>query len=310
MKLKTAVIGVGYLGRFHAQKHAQNPAVELVGVCDGRLEQAEAVAHELKTSAFKDPRDLLGKVDAVTIAASTQAHYELGKMFLSEGIPTNLEKPLAATLQQAQELVEMAARKKALLCTGHIERFNPSLVALKKEIQRAQSLQLVRHTGFRARGADVSVLHDLMIHDVDLILWLTGSHVKDFKASGVKLVQPTWDAAEVHFDLANGTQAHISVSRVSQQPLRQVRALESGRVITVDSGNLKMEIVSARPERGEDPLQVETRQVEKVDALQMETDAFIAAVLGKAPPAVTGEDGLKALELVTQIDLALQGRPA
>lgn len=306
MKLRTAVIGVGYLGRFHAQKYLNNPATELVGVCDARFEQAQTVAQELRTQAFARPQDLLGKVDAVTVAASTQAHYEVGKLFLEAGIPVNLEKPLAATLGQAEELVNLASRQNVVLCTGHIERFNPSLRELKGCLRQPRALDLIRHTGFRARGADVSVLHDLMIHDLDLVLWLTGAEVKNFSASGVKVLQPTWDAAEVCLELSTGAMARISASRVSHQPLRQVRVLQEGESITVDSGALTLEVTRAAAAGSVDPLAISKKQIDKTDALQAETDAFVAAVLGQAPPVVTGADGLKALELVTQIDQALQ----
>lgn len=307
--IKTAVIGVGYLGRFHAQKYSNNPSVELVGVCDHNPENAKAVAQELQTKAFEKPQDLIGRVDAVTIAASTQAHYELGRLFLEAGIPVNLEKPLAATLQQARELVDLAAKKKTLLCTGHIERFNPSLIELKKNLKKPAAFDLIRHTAFRARGADVSVLHDLMIHDLDLVLWLTGAKVTSFTASGARILQPTWDAAEVSLELSSGALARISVSRVSNRPARMVRVLEQGASFTVDSGALTMEIVTASGGKAE-PLATEMLQVAKRDALQDETDAFIDAVSGKAPPVVTGEDGLIALELVTRIDEAIQGRTA
>ncbi|MBX3039328.1 MAG: Gfo/Idh/MocA family oxidoreductase [Bdellovibrionaceae bacterium] len=305
--IKAAVIGVGYLGRFHAQKYSNNPSVELVGVCDHNPENAKLVAGELQTKAFEKPQDLIGQVDAVTIAASTQAHYELGRLFLEAGIPVNLEKPLAATLPQARELVDLAAKKQTLLCTGHIERFNPSLIELKKTLKKPVAFDLIRHTAFRARGADVSVLHDLMIHDLDLVLWLTGGKVTSLTASGSKVLQPTWDAAEVSLELSTGALARISVSRVSNRPARMVRVLEKGTSITVDSGALTMEIVTPSGGTAE-PLATETLQVAKRDALQDETDAFVNAVMGKASPVVTGEDGLIALELVTKIDEAIQGR--
>lgn len=308
MKLKAAVVGVGYLGRFHAQKYKNNADVELVAVSDGREEQASAVAAELGCKVVARPQDLIGQVDLVTIAASTQAHYELGKLFLEAKIPVNLEKPLAATAPQARELVEISERNKTLLCVGHVERFNPAILAFKKELKKPLFLDLVRHTPFRARGADVSVMHDLMIHDLDLLMWLSGSNVKVIKTSGAKVISGTWDAVEAFVELDNGMSARLSASRVSSRPLRSLRALENGRVLYADTGTLELDILDPVSMTAAEPMKLTKSTVEKVDALQSETNAFVSAVLGKAPPVVTGRDGLKALEVVEEIEKILRGR--
>lgn len=305
MKSRAAVVGVGYLGRFHAQKYKALADVELVGVCDGRPDQARAVANELGVHAFSDARDLIGKVDMVTVAASTQAHYGLGLMFLEAGIPVNLEKPLAATAAQARELVHLAERKGVLLCTGHIERFNPAVVALRKELREPKVFDLIRHTPFRARGADVSVLHDLMIHDIDLLLWLSGSKVRGLRAAGTSVISGTWDAVEVFAELENGASARLSASRVSAKPLRSVRVLENGRTIQADTGTLDIDLVTPIAKDAAEPLKIAKIPAEKSDALQAETEAFVAAVRGRHKPVVTGADGLHALEVVEQIERLL-----
>lgn len=309
MKKRAAVVGVGYLGRFHAQKYKANPDVELVAVCDGRPEQAEAVAKELGVEAVADPRDLVGRVDLVTIAASTQAHHELGRLFLEAGVPVNLEKPLAATVARARELVELAARKNVLLCTGHIERFNPAIVAFKGELRRPKFLDLTRHTPFRNRGADVSVLYDLMIHDIDLLFWLSGAAaVKNFRAAGAKLITHAWDAVDVFAEMDNGVTARLSASRVSSRPARAIRALDDGRAIQADTGALEVDLVEPVARDAAEPLKITKIAPAKADALQLETDAFVAAVLGKAKPVVTGADGLRAVEFVERIEQELKGR--
>lgn len=307
MKSRAAVVGVGYLGRFHAQKYKANPDVELVAVCDGRFETAEAVAKELGTQAVREPRELIGKVDLVTVAASTQAHFELGKLFLEAGVPLNLEKPLAATVPQARELVELAARKNVLLCTGHIERFNPAVLAVKAQLRKPRLFDLVRHTPFRNRGADVSVLHDLMIHDIDLLLFLSGSSVKSLRAGGSKLITNDWDAVEVFAELANGASARLSASRVSSRPARTVRVLDEGRSIQADTGALEIDRVEPVSRDAVEPLKITKSTVDKVDALQMETNAFVAAVRGTAQAVVTGADGLRALDIVEEIERQLAG---
>lgn len=309
MKLRAAVIGVGYLGRFHAQKYKNNPGVELVAVCDGRLEQAQTVAAELGTRAVTDPSSLIGQVDLVTVAASTQAHYSLGKMFLEAGIPLNLEKPLAATAAQARELVEIAKKKNVILSTGHIERFNPSIVALRERMKAPKFIDLIRHTGFRARGADVSVMHDLMIHDIDLLHWLSGSKIRELHAAGTKVIAKTWDAVEVFATLENGVTARLSASRISSRPQRSLRVLEDGRALQADTGSLEVDLIEPVSVDAAEPLKISKIAPAKVDALQLETDAFIASVRDKRAPVITGADGLAALEVVERIETILEQGP-
>lgn len=305
-KLRAAVVGVGYLGRFHAQKYKANPNVDLVAVCDGRTEQAQAVATELGVRAVSNPRELIGQVDLVTVAASTQAHYELGKMFLEAGIPVNLEKPLAATADQARELVELSEKKKVFLSVGHIERFNPAILELRRRMKNVQFFEFVRHTPFRARGADVSVLSDLMIHDLDLLFWLSGSRIKDFKASGSRLISKTFDTAEAFVELEDGRSARISASRVSTRPQRSIRLLQNGSILWADTGSLDLEFIQPIDLNAAEPLKIEKFTADKKDALQTETDAFIQAILEGKPPAITGRDGLMAVEAVEKIERSLK----
>ena len=205
-KLRAGVIGVGYLGKFHAQKYKNNNQVDLVGVCDGRPDQAEKIAAELVVSAFSTVKEMLGKVDLVTIAASTSAHYELAKIFLLNGVHVNVEKPIAANVSQAEELVSLAIQKNLKLAVGHIERFNPAIIELKKYINNPTSVTLTRWAPFNTRGSDVSVLHDLMIHDIDLMLWLCPGAVQDFMASGAKVLTQQLDVAEGQFQISSGSQ--------------------------------------------------------------------------------------------------------
>lgn len=305
-KLRAAVVGVGYLGRFHAQKYKANPNVDLVAVCDGRADQATAVAAELGVRAVNDPRELIGQVDLVTVAASTQAHYELGKMFLQAGVPVNLEKPLAATADQARELVDLSEKKKVALSVGHIERFNPAILELRRRMKDVQFFEFVRHTPFRARGADVSVLSDLMIHDLDLLFWLSGSRIQDFKAAGSKLISKTFDTAEVFVDLEDGRKARLSASRVSTRPQRSIRLMQTGSVLWADTGSLDLEFIQPVDVQAAEPLKIEKFTADKKDALQAETDAFVQAILEGRTPAITGRDGLLAVEAVEKIERSLK----
>jgi len=300
MSLRGAVVGVGYLGQFHAQKYKNNSQVQLVGVCDIFAEQSQKVAQTLGVNAYSNPRDLIGQVDLVTIAASTKSHYEMAKLFLSHGVHVNVEKPITETTTQAKELIELAQKQNLVFTVGHIERFNPSLQELKKRLGSLQSLELIRHGTYKPRGADVSVLHDLMIHDIDMMYWLTGSEVSSFEVKGQKLISSEVDSAQASLVMKNGVKVHISVSRTAPSPERKVKAYEQGRSFYVNSGDLVIEtctIDSTQPSA----VKVESAQVEKKDALQAETDAFISAVVQKTQPSLKAEDGLKALDLVEQM---------
>ncbi|MBX3035070.1 MAG: Gfo/Idh/MocA family oxidoreductase, partial [Bdellovibrionaceae bacterium] len=235
-------------------------------------------------------------------------HYDLGLLFLEAGIPVNMEKPLAATAEQARRLVELAEKKKTLLAVGHIERFNPAIVALKSEMRSPNFIELIRHTAFRARGADVSVLHDLMIHDIDLLAWLAGdSEIADMKAWGHRLIGSSTDAAEVFVEMKNGLKARLSASRVSSRPQRAIRVVEKDRALFADTGALELEIIQPVDLNAAEPMKTEKKTIEKKDALQAETDAFVEAVRSGRPAVVSGRDGLRALQIVEAIERILGG---
>ncbi|KYG64962.1 oxidoreductase [Bdellovibrio bacteriovorus] len=304
-KLRAAVIGVGYLGNFHAQKYKNNPHVELVGVCDHSPAQADKIAAELKVSSFHRPQDLVGQVDLVTIAASTLSHFELAKLFIENGIHVNVEKPITATLSQAKELVALAKSKNVKLAVGHIERFNPSIIELKKYIKKPRLIELTRMATFKTRGADVSVLHDLMIHDIDLLLWLSGSEIESMTGMGSKLISNEMDIACVSFKMKNGVQAVINVSRVSSGMTRSVRIVQDEATYFANTGSLELEKVEKGP-GGEEPVKITKWTVDKADALQSETNAFIEAVRENKTPVVTGDDGLRALQAIEDVGAMIE----
>lgn len=300
-KLRAAVIGVGYLGNFHAQKYKNNSHVELVGVCDHFPAQADKIAAQLGVQSFHRPEDVLGQVDLVTIAASTLSHYEIAKMCLQNGIHVNVEKPITATVPQAEELVALAEKHKLKLAVGHIERFNPSVIELRKHLKNPKTIELVRMAPYKTRGADVSVLHDLMIHDIDLLLWLSGSEIETMVGSGTKLVSKELDTASVAFKMKNGVHGIINVSRVSTTTQRSIRVTQDDCTLFAHTGTHELEKVEVGP-GGEELVKVTKWTVNKEDALQKETDAFIDCVLHDKVPAVTGLDGLKALKIIDDIE--------
>ncbi len=305
-KLRAAVVGVGYLGTFHAQKYTKNSNAQLVGVCDFSPAQADKVAAELGVAAIHKAQDLIGQVDLVTIAASTQSHYELAKLFLQNGIHVNVEKPITATIPQAEELVNLAQQKNLKLAVGHIERFNPAILELKKHLQETKTVELTRLATYKARGADVSVLHDLMIHDMDLLFWLTGSEIESYIASGSKLISKELDTAQVAVKMKNGILVDINVSRVSASMQRWIRVTQKNSILLANTGSMEMEKCEAGG--GDTPVKITQWTVTKEDALQKETDAFIDAVMNNKSTAVTGLDGLKSLQAIENIKTAIEAK--
>lgn len=301
-KLRGAVVGVGYLGTFHAQKYKNNPNVELVGVCDAFPAQADKVAAELGVKSFHRPQDLIGQVDLVTIAASTLSHFEVAKMFLQNGVHVNVEKPITATVPQAEELVALAEKNNLKLAVGHIERFNPSVNELKKHLRNVRTIELVRTAPYKTRGADVSVLHDLMIHDMDLLYFLSDSEIDSVMASGTKLISQELDTCSASFKMKNGIMGIITVSRVATNPQRSVRIVQDDATIFANTGIHELEMVQKGDGTPENLTKVTKWTVNKEDALQKETDAFIAAVMNNTAPVVTGLDGLKALRAIETIE--------
>lgn len=305
-KLRGAVVGVGYLGNFHAQKYKYNPDVELVGVCDHFPAQADKIAADLGVKSFHRPQDLVGQVDLVTIAASTLSHFELAKTFLENGIHVNVEKPITATVPQAEELIAIAERKNLKLAVGHIERFNPAVNDLQKHLKNPKFMELTRMAPYKARGADVSVLHDLAIHDMDLLFWLSGSEIESMTASGTKLVSKELDTASISFKMKSGLHAVINVSRVSPVAQRSIRVLQDDCTLFAQTGTLEIEKVVPGP-GGDELVKVSKWSVEKADALQRETDAFVDCVKNNKKPVVTGLDGLKALKAIEEIQKMIEG---
>lgn len=303
-KLRVAVVGVGHLGRWHTAKYqALKDHVELVGVTDSRSDHGKKFADEVKTKFFDSPKDLLGKVDAVTIAANTPAHYELGKLFLEAGIHVHMEKPLTTTSEEGEELCKIAEKKKLILQVGHIERFNPALVSAREKLKKPLFIECHRLAPFKPRSLDVDVVLDVMIHDLDVILSLVKSEPVKVSAVGTPVITKKIDIANARVEFASGTVANITASRVSQNTQRKFRIFQPSQYLSIDfnSGEVNLLTKTGEWKDGEIPLDAEAWNLEKSDALLEETRAFVEAVQGKSPVVVSGRDGLMALKLAEQI---------
>jgi predicted dehydrogenase len=310
--LRAAVIGVGYLGRFHAQKYASLPDVELVGVVDAHPETARRLAKELGVAAFTDYRELLdaGRVDLVSVASTTETHHAVARDCLAAGVHVLAEKPITVTVAQADELVALADAKKLVLQVGHLERFNPAWLAVKDKITRPVFIEAHRMAPFKARGIDVSVVLDLMIHDLDLILPLVGSPVADLRASGVSVLTDGIDIANARIEFANGCVANLTASRTSTASLRRLRVFQHHEYISIDFGDRRIGISRKREAlvEGEPPLDTETFQQPPGDALMTEIVAFVDAVRNGTPPVVSGREGRDALAIALEIDRMIAAR--
>jgi predicted dehydrogenase len=305
-----AVVGVGYLGRFHAQKLAALDSAELVGVCDVDAGTAKGVAEELGTSSFTDPADLLGRVDAVSIATSTSAHFELARLFLEHDIHVFVEKPITRTTEEAAALVELAAQRHLKLQVGHIERFNPALLAARAKLANVRFIECHRLAAFKARGVDVDVVLDLMIHDLDVILSLVDAPPANVSAVGLPVLTDKVDIANARIEFANGAIANVTASRVSTSMQRKFRVFQANQYISIDfdARTVQRVISDGTWTGGETPFQIDEWNLDKGDALKAELAAFVDAIRNDTPCLVTGEDGRLALALAEKIIAAIKAR--
>jgi len=303
-KIRAAVIGVGYLGRFHAQKYAQLPACELVAVVDGRDEVRKAVAAEVGSEALADYRGLLGKVDAVSVVTPTPAHFEIAEAFLAAGAHVLVEKPITETPAQARALIAQAAKSNRILQVGHLERFNAAVLAAEPHISSPRFMECTRLAPYKERGTDVNVVLDLMIHDIDLVQSLAKSEIESIDAIGTPVFSGEIDIANARIRFANGCVANTTASRVSLKTERKLRIFEDAAYISLDLQQKILTLIRKRegePQPGQLPVNIEEANLEQGDALKSEIESFLDCIRNNRRPIVSGEDGLRALETAIRI---------
>jgi predicted dehydrogenase len=303
-KIRTAVIGVGYLGRFHAQKYAQAEGCELVAVVDPRAEAREQAAAELRVRALESHGSLLGEVDAVSIVTPTPAHFAVAREFLQAGTHVLVEKPITETPAQARELIALAARAERILQVGHLERFNAAILAAEPHLKSPRFIECHRLAPYRERGTDVNVVLDLMIHDIDLVQTMVGAPIASIDAIGTPVFSEEIDIANARIRFANGCVANATASRVSLKTERKLRIFEDDAYLSLD---LQQKIVTLIRKRdpsepaGPLPVSIQEQSLEPGDALKAEIDSFLACIRSGSPPVVAGEAGLTALETAIRI---------
>lgn len=305
--LRTGVIGVGYLGQFHAEKYSRNPRAILSGIVDADPVRASLVADKVKARPFSTVEEIIGKVDALSIVVPTVHHFRVAKQCLEQGIHLLVEKPITETLEQADELVQLAERKGLVLQVGHIERFNPAVRAVKDLLRSPRYLQAERSAPFTIRCTDVNVVLDLMIHDLDIVCDLAGSEPVSVSAAGVSIITREIDAVTARIVFRNGCVADVSASRISDEKKRVLRVFEEKAVYTADYQS-QTASVSRRKDGGAPELVTVALPAERRDTLYDEIDAFLACVQAKKRPQVSGAEGRRALALARLITDMIEKR--
>lgn len=304
-KVRVGVVGVGYLGRFHAEKYLNLSDCELVALVDIVEERARKQALKLGAEAYVDYREIFDKVDAVSIVVPTRLHHRVAKDFLSNGIDVLVEKPIAVTFEEAMDLVETARRSGAILQVGHLERFNPAIISLKERLRNPMFIESHRISPFIERGADVDVVLDLMIHDIDIILDFVKSEIKEIHAVGVPVISPTIDVVNARLLFENGCVANVTASRIAAKSLRKVRIFQPDAYFSVDYSSsqvLMYRKLEKREGDGEFPhILMDSLEVEKKDPLLEEIRSFIQCVIKRESPLVSGEVGARCVEVAQRI---------
>jgi predicted dehydrogenase len=319
--IRMGVVGVGHLGRFHAMNYMRIPDVQFVGVFDLNQDKAARVAEETQCRAFSSLEELLRHVDAVSLAVPTDRHHEAGIRILEKGIHCLIEKPIARDLSEADALIALAEKKGKILQVGHIERFNPAFRSISQTPLEPRFIESHRLSPFNPRGTEVSVVLDLMIHDIDIALHLVKSPVKDVRASGVAVVSDTIDIANARIGFENGCVANITASRISQKKMRKMRLFQKNTYVTVDFLEKTAEIYTlGQGEAGEwhvlAEIGVGNRKRQVVfqqppippgDSLEKELEAFVKSVQGLSQDGVGGKEGRDALDVAIRVLNELEG---
>lgn len=305
MTLRTAVIGVGHLGRQHARIQfdlATEGLTEFVSVCDINEPTAEAIAAERRVEWTSDWRSLLGRVDAVSLAVPTESHCEVACGLLAAGVHVLVEKPIARTLAEADQMIAAAASSGALLQVGHLERFNPALVALRPHVRNPVYFEIHRVGEFTARSLDIDVVLDLMIHDLDIVQWLVGEDVAvtELHAVGIPILTGKVDAANARLEFSSGAVANITASRVGTEKIRKMRFFQPHDYIAIDYATKHASISNLAPPTADGAwpgVHTKTLEIVDVEPLRAEILRFVEAASDGLPAAVSGTEGRNALAL-------------
>ncbi len=308
-KIKVAVIGVGFLGERHARIYSELPDVELVGVVDVDHGRAESIAAMYRCAAFSDIFPLIGLIDAASVVVPTASHYQIARTLLHAGVDILLEKPMTATLAEADDLIALAEGKGKTLQVGHVERFNAGVRKLKENIALARFIECHRMGPFVERGTDVDVVLDLMIHDIDIILSLTQSPIVEVRAVGVPVLSTQIDIANARLKFLDGCVANITASRISSERLRKIRIFQPDTYLSLDYREQELTISrrEIRPGVAAPKVAVQKIEIKKGEPLREEISSFVQAVGTRHSPGVSGREGRAALAVALEIAELMKG---
>src|SRR5438874_10862624 len=303
-KLKFAAIGVGSLGRHHARNYAElarEDRIEFIGVCDANEETVSRVGADNGCDHFTDWRELVSRVEAVSIATPTETHREIACAFLEKGVHVLVEKPIALTLAEADKMIGAASSAGAKLMVGHLERYNPAMVALRPHVTQPLYFEIHRVSPFPNRSLDVDVVLDVMIHDLDAVQWLVGEGVaiSEIHAVGIPVITDKVDAANARLEFENGTVANITASRIGTEKIRKTRFYQTNSYVVLDYATKFASVTSLNSEASHPLLGISINQlkIDEVEPLRAEITAFLDCIENDQPPAITGDDGRRALAL-------------
>ncbi len=307
-KIRFAAIGVGSLGRHHARNYAElahEGRIEFVGACDTDPETAKRVARENGAAYFTDWRELLDKVDAVSVATPTETHADIACAFLDAGRHVLVEKPIASAIPDAERMIVAAQNSGAKLMVGQLERYNPAMVALRPRVTTPLYFEIHRVSPFPNRSLDVDVVLDVMIHDLDAVQWLVGKDVavSAIHAVGIPVISDKVDAANARIEFANGTVANITASRIGTEKIRKTRFYQTNSYVVLDYATKFASLTSLKPDAVDllNGISIDRLEIKDVEPLRAEIIAFLDAIENDTEPAITGEDGLRALRLAVGV---------
>jgi predicted dehydrogenase len=307
-KIRTAVIGVGSLGRHHARNYnrlADEGFGEFVGVCDVSEETAREIAEANSSNYFTDWRELVGRVDAVSIVTPTETHCEIACEFLENGVNCLVEKPIAMTLEESDLMIDTAEKSGAKIMVGHLERYNPAMVALRPHVTKPLYFEIHRVSPFPNRSLDVDVVLDVMIHDLDAVQWLVGENIKPdaIHAVGIPIISDKVDAANARIEFENGAVANITSSRVGTEKLRKTRFYQANSYVVLDYVTKFASVTSLNPDAAHPllGLNINRLEVDDVEPLRAELSDFLNAILEDKSPPITANDGRRALALALKV---------
>lgn len=307
--IKTAVVGVGYLGKFHVEKYALLPQSELVAVCDINGELCQQKAQEFNVEPIDDYQSLVGKVNAVSIAVPTPQHHKVARFFLNNGIHVLLEKPITTTIEQADNLIAAAKANQVILQIGHLERFNNAVKAVEPSLSNPRFIESSRLAPFKLRGSDVNVVLDLMIHDIDIIQSMVRSEINRISANGASVLTPYIDIANARIEFVNGCVANVTASRINFKTERRMTIFQHDSYIVLDLDHKNIVVHHKGTQEmfpGIPEIIREKHSFDKGDALKDQIAAFLNSIINNEAPVVSGEDGKRALSTALEITLIVR----